>query len=372
MKEKLLFIGFLILLISSTANAQQVYKPSASAKDDQKGKIQFDPNKPPPTPATIPTGTYLLYNGNTNKGMNILGGKDMNNANLGLWDLSNQDNEQFTIEPSNEADYYYIRTKWGRAINIAGGTNAPGSNVITWDFVSTDNEKWRFFKVGTGYSIQSKLGTYLNYNGSPNPVSGNQLVMSNTSAYWRLEKAQVFDGGTLKITLCGIASCEDNPNGRNHGVDVYGKIKGTYNSGGSQQYQYMFLDIPQNNQSNGYIKTTTWFDYKAKLLSGQEVLTNVSNWVDIGFRLNTIEVQGPLENVVIHLFKTYDLFRQMGLGDRRYKLTSDDLSVVLKQDLWIDQNPKLAATKYFVATLRPGDDTYLNVQYKLEWSPIFK
>jgi hypothetical protein len=179
-----------------------------------------------------------------------------------------------------------------------------------------------------------------------------------------------FDGGTLNITLCGFNSYEYS-GGKGNGVQVYGKITGTYNLGNAN-YSYTILDIPQNNQARGYIMTTTTDNQKTQLEQGRIVLNNASKTQTIAYSKSMIE--GGSESTI--RYQNYKMVRQMGIGDRPYSALPINggypVAVSLQQYIFTNRDPKIAATKYYVALLSPGDGTGLNVQFKFEWIPNFK
>ncbi|NJL77081.1 MAG: DUF3421 domain-containing protein [Saprospiraceae bacterium] len=60
--------------------------------------------------ATITAGTYHIRSQIENKPMDVVNGQNANGNGLHLWDFHGGDAQQFTIERSNEAGYYYIKT----------------------------------------------------------------------------------------------------------------------------------------------------------------------------------------------------------------------------------------------------------------------
>jgi hypothetical protein len=121
--------------------------------------------------------------------------KDLADANgtiLQLWDQNTFDAQLFTIEPSNEANYYYIKTKWGRVLDIANASRAPQATLQTWDLHGGDNQKWCFIDAGDGYyTIQSKVGTCIEVSRGSS-VSGTPIWMAyyakenNVAQRWKL------------------------------------------------------------------------------------------------------------------------------------------------------------------------------------------
>ncbi len=145
--------------------------------------------------ATITSGTYHIRSQIENKPMDVVNGHNANGNGLHLWDFHGGDAQQFTIEPSNEAGYYYIKTKWGRVLDIKDRSGASGATLYTWDFHGGDNQKWRFIDRGNGfYNIESKYRTYIDVKGG-NSAIGTPIHMSDYSMWgnniaqlWKLER----------------------------------------------------------------------------------------------------------------------------------------------------------------------------------------
>jgi Protein of unknown function (DUF3421)/Ricin-type beta-trefoil lectin domain-like len=146
--------------------------------------------------ATITRGTYHIRSQIDNKPMDVVNGQNANGNGLHLWDFHGGDAQQFTIEPSNEAGYYYIKTKWGRVLTIKDRSNASGATLYTWDFQGGDNQKWRFINRGNGYhNIESKYRTYIDVKGGGNAIgtpihlSDYSMWGNNIAQLWKLETA---------------------------------------------------------------------------------------------------------------------------------------------------------------------------------------
>jgi Thiol-activated cytolysin/Ricin-type beta-trefoil lectin domain-like len=102
-------------------------------------------------------GKYYIKAQLNNKALDVQWANNANGTLLHTWDFSGGDAQQFTLEQSNEAGYFYIKTYWGRALDAA----SPNSEAIlhTWNFHGGDNQKWKFIPVGNGYfNIQCKQG----------------------------------------------------------------------------------------------------------------------------------------------------------------------------------------------------------------------
>lgn len=145
--------------------------------------------------ATIQTGTYIIKSAIDGKNMDVINGTNGNGIGIHLWDAHDGDAQQFTIEPSNEAGYYLIKTKWGRAVDVAGYNTASGAALNTYDVHNGDNQKWQFIDKGDGYyNIMSKYGTYIDVQYG-NSASGTPIWMSaystwgnNIAQKWKLDK----------------------------------------------------------------------------------------------------------------------------------------------------------------------------------------
>lgn len=143
--------------------------------------------------AIVRSGDYTIKSAlAADKNLDVMWGQNANGVGLHLWDTNNGDAQQFIIRLSNEAGYYNIFTKWGRAIDVAGFNPNAEAAVVTYDsYPQSDNQKWKFIDAGNGYYfIRSKLGTYLDVQNS-NTNAGTPIWMyafNGTNAQkWKLE-----------------------------------------------------------------------------------------------------------------------------------------------------------------------------------------
>jgi Ricin-type beta-trefoil lectin domain-like/Secretion system C-terminal sorting domain len=206
----------------------------------------------------IPTGTYILKSALEGRNMDVAGNQNANGAGLVLWDGHGGDNQQFTIEPSNEAGYYFIKTKWGRALDIAWANPNSGASLITYDVHGGDNQKWQFFDTGDGYcNIRSKYGTYIDVQWA-NPANGATIWMSGYSTWsnnvaqkWKLERLVTVPTGTyvLKSGLEGRnmdVAANINANGA-------GLVLWDGHAGDNQQFT-----VEPSNEAGYYSIKTKW------------------------------------------------------------------------------------------------------------------
>jgi Clostridial hydrophobic W/Secretion system C-terminal sorting domain/Ricin-type beta-trefoil lectin domain-like len=143
--------------------------------------------------ANVERGNYIITSQMIDKNIDVMWGQNANGVRLHLWPTNNDVAQMFTIVPSGEAGYYFIKTNWGRSLGINGGV--PNGDLITWDSRNIDDQKWRFIAVGGGYyNIQSKLGTYMDLtygqtaDGSGINMSAYSTWNKNTAQRWKLSK----------------------------------------------------------------------------------------------------------------------------------------------------------------------------------------
>lgn len=198
--KKVPFI-FILINMAFIAFGQTPKTPKAKNPVVPSNIIKFLPKA-----ATIQTGTYIIKSAIGGKNMDVMWGENKNGAGIHLWDATGGDAQQFTIEPTNEASYYYIKTKWGRAVDVAGYNRNSGASLNTYDVHGGDNQKWQFFDIGNGYyNIMSKYGTYIDVQNA-NSASGTPIWMysystaDNIAQRWKLEK------------LVGLGGIRINPN----------------------------------------------------------------------------------------------------------------------------------------------------------------
>jgi Thiol-activated cytolysin/Ricin-type beta-trefoil lectin domain-like len=156
--------------------------------------------------AQVPGKCYIKAQLN-NKCLDVQWAKNANGTPLHTWDFSGGDAQQFTIEKSNEAGYFYIKTFWGRALDAA----SPNAQAIlhTWDFHGGDNQKWKFIDAGDGYyNIQCKQGNnYIDIkNGNKEAgavvwLAGYSTWGNNIAQRWKLEQIGALGGVVFDPTL---------------------------------------------------------------------------------------------------------------------------------------------------------------------------
>ena len=144
--------------------------------------------------AIIQAGVYQIKTKLNNKNMDVQWGNNAAGTRLHTWDPNNGDAQLFTIEASNEAGYYYIKTNWGLVLDAA----SPQSGAIlhTWGFHGGDNQKWKFIQVGDGsYNIQCKQGgNYLDVlygnkeQGALIGMVGYSAWNNNVAQRWNLQR----------------------------------------------------------------------------------------------------------------------------------------------------------------------------------------
>ena len=153
--------------------------------------------------AQVQPGTYTIKTKLVNRNMDVQWGNNANGTLLHLWDVNGDRAQNFTIENSNEASYYYIKTAWGRALDVYNSDRSSGAKLNTWDFNGSDAQKWKFVNTGDGYyNIQSKLGTFLDVKNGASE-GGTIIWMSaysnwngNIAQRWKLERSSGGNGGT--------------------------------------------------------------------------------------------------------------------------------------------------------------------------------
>lgn len=182
--------------------------------------------------ATITRGTYHIRSQIGNKPMDVVNGQNANGNGLHLWDFHGGDAQQFTIEPSNEAGYYYIKTKWGRVLTIKDRSNASGATLYTWDFQGGDNQKWRFINRGNGYyNIESKYRTYIDVKGGGNAIgtpihlSDYSMWGNNIAQLWKLENMSADIQNTTPNLIVQFDTGGDDLRGGNDNVHLVVMLK---------------------------------------------------------------------------------------------------------------------------------------------------
>lgn len=139
--------------------------------------------------AQVQPGTYTIKTKLVNRNMDVQWGNNANGTLLHLWDVNENKAQNFTIENSNEAGYYYIKTAWGRVLDVYNSDRSSGAKLNTWDFNGSDAQKWKFVNTGDGYyNIQSKLGTYIDVKGGAS--EGGTLIWMSAYSNWNGNIAQ--------------------------------------------------------------------------------------------------------------------------------------------------------------------------------------
>ncbi|MBK8052824.1 MAG: RICIN domain-containing protein [Saprospiraceae bacterium] len=138
----------------------------------------------------ITPGTYTITTKLIDRRLDIKWADKNNGAGLHIWDPNGGEAQKFKVENSNEADYYYIKSEWGKCLTV----NGSDPNILDmWDCVNGNNQKWKFINTRDDHhNIQSKLGTYIDVrygkkdNGSEVGMSAYSNWEGNIAQRWKL------------------------------------------------------------------------------------------------------------------------------------------------------------------------------------------
>ena len=145
----------------------------------------------------ITPGTYTITTKLIDRRLDIKWADKNNGAGLHIWDPNGGEAQKFKVENSNEADYYYIKSEWGKCLTV----NGSDPNILDmWDCVNGNNQKWKFIDTRDDHhNIQSKLGTYIDVrwgkkdNGSEVGMSGYSNWEGNVAQRWKM-RSGIEDG----------------------------------------------------------------------------------------------------------------------------------------------------------------------------------
>ncbi len=140
----------------------------------------------------IKPGKYFFKTALADKYLDARDGNHVAGTPVQLWDLHGLWGEVWEVMPSDEADYFFIKSEMGRYLEVQKAVALAGVAVQIGDFNGGGStQKWKFISTVGGYNIQSKLGTYLDVRDA-RAVNGNAVWMWSKQNDPALSKAQLW------------------------------------------------------------------------------------------------------------------------------------------------------------------------------------
>ena len=176
--------------INSKINNSSIDVPDYNAVNGQKLQLHDYNNGPAQKfmmtrvsePIKLDNGTYRISMYTNQKiSFDIDAGKRENGANLQLWSWAGENSyqQQFKlIYNSSDKTYLIYNINSGKVLDIKNGSYEAGANVWQYEYNGTDAQKWIILKNPDGsYSVKSKLnGLYLDISNGNIADGGNVQV----------------------------------------------------------------------------------------------------------------------------------------------------------------------------------------------------
>lgn len=119
----------------------------------------------------LKNGYYTFKDMNSGRFLDIFNGATYNGADVGIWDESNGENQQFAIHANAGGNGYYIQAKVsGKVIDIANNSLSANTKIQTWAAGTGISHAWNFWPT-----ISIEQGEYTIVN----PISNKALDISN-------------------------------------------------------------------------------------------------------------------------------------------------------------------------------------------------
>jgi microsomal dipeptidase-like Zn-dependent dipeptidase len=134
-------------------------------------------------------GKYFLKTALVDRYLDIKDGNFNPGSSLQIWDLHGGWGQVWEAIPSGDADYFYLKSETARYLDVQNANPAKEAAVQMWSFNGSNAQKWKFIPQAGGYSIQSKLGTYLDVNAA-GTANGNVVWMWEKQTNAGLANAQ--------------------------------------------------------------------------------------------------------------------------------------------------------------------------------------
>ncbi|MEO8213857.1 MAG: RICIN domain-containing protein, partial [Myxococcales bacterium] len=102
----------------------------------------------------VRTGYTPIVAASTGKCMDVSGASTTPGAPVIQWRCNFASNEQWTVQPFNNA-YRIIQQKSGQCLSVAGGSTVAGAAIVQNTCSGADSELWTMTPSGKGYQLVS-------------------------------------------------------------------------------------------------------------------------------------------------------------------------------------------------------------------------
>ncbi len=140
--------------------------------------------------SNVDEGTYYIKNMYTGKYLNIVDGKDQNNADVHTYAYGGYTSQQYTIRKVSDKYELMPNCSTTRVISAIEKTAIHGKRIILWDTTKHDSQLWKFEKIPNGYVIRNAQNP--NLCAVVDTSNGYLYVAEYTGSsnqIWTLEKA---------------------------------------------------------------------------------------------------------------------------------------------------------------------------------------
>lgn len=134
--------------------------------------------------------------------------------------------------PDTSATYVIYNRNSGKALNVAGGSTSDGANIEQWEYGGWNSQKWQFVSAGNGYYKIKNVnsGKIMDINGRSTSDGANNIQWSDNGGYnqqWQLIDA---GNGYYKIKNCNSGKVLDisNSSTSNGALSVQNSDSGAY------------------------------------------------------------------------------------------------------------------------------------------------
>jgi arabinogalactan endo-1,4-beta-galactosidase len=97
------------------------------------------------------SATYAIYNRNSGKVLNVVGGSSTDGANIEQYTYNGWNSQKWKFIDSGNGYYKIKNVQSGKIMDIYGRSTADGANNIQWTDNGGYNQQWQLINVGSGY-----------------------------------------------------------------------------------------------------------------------------------------------------------------------------------------------------------------------------
>ena len=346
----------------------------------------------------------VLVGVDSNKGLEISGSNQENNAKIGIWDYGNADAQKFKFEYVD--GYYKITAKHsGKSLTVKNNTISEGTDVVQSEYVASDGQKWLLVDSNkNGWIIASLNNPDLVITIQNTITNGEKIILSkrknnNNQMFYLVENVNVnrtVENSTYELAIGADTTkaleVAGSSKGNNAKVDIW-----TYGNSRAQKFNLEYvngfykitvahsgksLTVKQNNIKSG--TEIVQDEYKGEIGQMWMIIdSNINGWIisPVARQDLAITIENKIANgskIVLdakqkassrQLFYLYKTSISVNINTEKYPGVAEMLdSLATTHSNW---QFEILYTNLDFATAVKGEYEYANKQGNLVYTPTY-